>query len=65
VLLSTHVLQDVPEMASELVILKQGAVAFNGGVDEFLFGRDESKCDVEAGMGDVERRYLQLMGEAE
>jgi ABC-2 type transport system ATP-binding protein len=65
VLLSTHVLQDIPELASEIVIMKQGAVAFQGGVDELLSGSAIPHDDSTVVAGDIERRYLELTGEAE
>jgi ABC-2 type transport system ATP-binding protein len=66
VLLSTHLLQDVPEMASEIVILNRGRVAFSGDVERFLSVRTRKQGAPRSGLvGEMERRYLELIGNAE
>jgi ABC-2 type transport system ATP-binding protein len=53
VLLSTHILQEVEAMASRIILIHEGRIVFDGGVDDFLTeGRSLEDCFCELTAGE-------------
>ncbi|MEM6692004.1 MAG: ATP-binding cassette domain-containing protein, partial [Planctomycetota bacterium] len=55
ILLSTHILQEVEAMADRVVMINEGRVVYDGGVDELR----------EIGKGDLDQAFHELTGAAE
>jgi ABC-2 type transport system ATP-binding protein len=48
VLVTTHILQDIPELADRVVVLADGVIRFDGSAEEFGTRADRSASTTEA-----------------
>lgn len=56
-LVATHILQDLPDLADRVVVLGSGRVRFAGGLDDLLAGGAQQST-----WADLEQAYLNVLG---